>query len=102
MANDLVLAHSLDAVKFAYALVLAGGPIVYLLGSAIYKRVVYGAPPTSHVAGALALAVLMPIAMKTNLLGAVWLTAIVMLAVGYWEMHVLRKRRGPIGEMPTH
>jgi low temperature requirement protein LtrA len=100
VGNDLVLAHPHDAVKMAYALVLSGGPIVYLVGSAIYKKVVYGVLPASHIAGALALAALVPIAMKADLLVAGWLTAIVMLAVGFWEM--LRNRRESAGEMPSH
>lgn len=102
VGNDLVLAHPHDAVKTTYALVLAGGPIVYLLGSAIYKKVVYGILPTSHIAGAIALAVLMPFVMKANLLVAGWLTAIVMLIVGTWEMTVLRRRRGSSADIPTH
>ena len=41
VGNDLVLAHPHDAPSVAYILVLCGGPAIYLLGSAIYKKVVY-------------------------------------------------------------
>lgn len=102
VGNDLVLAHPHDPVKTIYALVLSGGPIVYLVGSAIYKRVVYGGLPMSHIAGALALAMLVPMAVRTDLLTVGWLTTIVMLAVGFWEMHVLRKRRASAGKKPSH
>lgn len=88
-------------MKTTYALVLCGGAIVYLVRSAIYKKVVYGVLPVSHVAGALALAMLAPIAMRTDLLMAGWPTTIVMLAVGFWEMQVLRKRRVSAGERPS-
>jgi hypothetical protein len=44
---------------------------------------------------------LAPIAMRTDLLMAGWPTTIVMLAVGFWEMQVLRKRRVSAGERPS-
>ncbi|QCL96588.1 low temperature requirement protein A [Agrobacterium tumefaciens] len=93
VGNDLVLAHPHDAVRTAYALVLSAGPAIYLLGSAIYKKVVYGVVPTSHIAGVVALAVLVPLALYTDLLAMGWLTTIVMLAVSFWEGRLLRKRR---------
>ncbi len=92
IGNDLVLAHPHAAVKTAYALVLSGGPAVYLLGSAIYKKMVHGVVPVSHIIGAILLAVLIPIALHVNLLTMGWLTTIVMLAVSFWEQCQLRKR----------
>lgn len=55
VGNDLVMAHPHDPLKTAYVLVLVAGPAIYLIGSAIYKKVVYGVIPTSHVFGVLAL-----------------------------------------------
>lgn len=60
VGSDLVLAHPHDGVKLAYALTLSGGPAIYLLGSATYKKVVYGVLPVSHIAGVAALVVLVP------------------------------------------
>lgn len=93
VGNDLVLAHPHDAVKTSYALVLSAGPAIYLLGSAIYKKVVYGVVPASHIAGVAALAALVPLASQVDLLAIGWLTTIVMLAVSFWEGRLLRKRR---------
>lgn len=88
-----MLAHPHDTVKTAYALVLSVGPAIYLLGSAIYKKVVYGVVPVSHIAGIALLAALVPLASRMDLLATGWLTTAVMLAVSFWEGHLLRRRR---------
>lgn len=98
VGNDLVLAHPHDAPSVAYVLVLCGGPAIYLLGSAIYKKIVYGAVPVSHIAGAVALAALVPVAFATDLLQIGLLTTALMLAVCVWEditVHRRQKRAGP-------
>jgi len=93
VGNDLVLAHPHDAVKTAYALTLSGGPAIYLLGSAIYRKVVYGGLPVSHIVGLAALAALIPVASSVDLLTMGWLTTFVMLATGFWEGRLVRKWR---------
>lgn len=102
VGNDLVLAHPNDAVKTAYALILSAGPAIYLLGSAIYKKVVYGVVPVSHMAGVAALIALIPLAFTVNLLAVGWLTTAIMLAVGFWEGRILRQRRRGADEQPAH
>lgn len=93
VGNDLVLAHPHDGLKTAYALILSGGPALYLLGSAIYKKVVYGILPASHIMGVVVLVALIPVARDTDLLTIGWLTTIVMLAAGFWEGRLVRRRR---------
>ena len=93
VGNDLVLAHPHDAPSVAYILVLCGGPAIYLLGSAIYKKVVYDSVPVSHVAGVLALAALAPLAFAMDLLVMGWMTTAVMLVVCVWEAKILRHCR---------
>ncbi len=95
VGNDLVMAHPHDAAKPAYALVLAVGPAIYLLGSAIYKRVVSGRIPVSHVAGVAVLGALIPVFMRVELLTAGWITTAVMLAICGWERSVVRTPRTP-------
>jgi low temperature requirement protein LtrA len=92
VGNDLVLAHPHDAPSVAYILVLCGGPAIYLLGSAIYKKIVYGTVPVSHMAGAVALAALVPVAFATDLLEIGLLTTALMLAVCVWEEGTVRRR----------
>lgn len=93
VGNDLVLAHPHDPLKISYALVLSVGPAIYLLGSAVYKKVVYGALPASHMAGVVALLALLPVAPFVDLLTMGWLTTIAMLVAGFWEGRLVRKRR---------
>lgn len=95
VGNDLVMVHPHEGVKPAYGLILALGPILYLAGSAIYKRIVFGAVPVSHVAGAALLAALIPVLLRTDLLAAGWLTSAVMLGVGLWEGRIRRAVRAP-------
>jgi len=80
-------------VKTAYALVLSAGPAIYLLGSAIYKKVVYGVVPASHIAGVVLLTTIVPLTSYVDLLTVGWLTTIIMLAVSFWEGRLLRKHR---------
>ena len=93
VGNDLVLAHPGDAPSVAALMVLAGGPAIYLLGSAIYKKVVYDTIPLTHIAGALALAVLTPLSWGSNLLLAGWITTAVMLAVCALEASIIRHHK---------
>lgn len=92
VGNDLVMAHPHDGVKLAYALILSLGPILYLVGSAIYKKIVYGRVPVSHLAGVVILAALIALLLNTHLLIAGWLTSAVMLGVGLWEGRIRRSR----------
>ncbi|MBN9085144.1 MAG: hypothetical protein BGP06_19830 [Rhizobiales bacterium 65-9] len=101
VGNDLVLAHPHDGLKLAYALTLSGGPALYLLGSAVYKKVVYGGLPASHIAGVVALLALLPVASFVDLLTMGWLTTIVMLAAGFWEGRLVRKRREAAKSQPS-
>ncbi|KAG0904447.1 hypothetical protein G6F32_017309 [Rhizopus arrhizus] len=49
VGNDLVMDHPGAAVSTVYATVMVAGPLIYLLGSALYKRVGYGHAPRSHL-----------------------------------------------------
>lgn len=86
VGNDLVMAHPHGHANAAQAAMLIAGPAIYLLGSAIYKKVVYGMVPVSHVVGAAALLALAPVAHVASLLAMGWLTLAIMLAVAAWEL----------------
>lgn len=91
VADDLVVAHPLDAVKLPYAVVLAGGPLLYLWGNALFKRVVYGRFPRSHAVGMLGLLLLLPLMPAVNLLVAGTLTTTVVVLVTAWEASLARR-----------
>jgi len=90
VANDLVLDHPHQGFSPAYIAVLFGGPTLYLLGSAIYKRMVYGRIAASHIIGAITLIALVFISYRADLLTVSWLTTVVLLAVGWWDLRVKR------------
>lgn len=75
----------------AYAALMVAGPLIYLLGSALYKRVVYGRAPRSHLFGAVALLVLGLLLPLTHLLAAGWLTSLVLLGVGLLDTRLKRR-----------
>ena len=98
VGNDLVLAHPHAYPTTAQVAILLAGPAIYLLGSAIYKRVVYGALPVSHLVGVLMLLALVPVAFVADLLVMGWLTTVVVLVVSFWEGRLLRGRRKNDGQ----
>jgi low temperature requirement protein LtrA len=93
VGNDLVMDHPAAAVTTVYATVMVAGPLIYLLGSALYKRVVYGHAPRSHLLGAAALLVLCLVLPWTHLLAAGWLTSLVLLGVGVLDARLTRRTR---------
>ncbi|MBN9000240.1 MAG: low temperature requirement protein A [Rhizobiales bacterium] len=92
VGNDLVMAHPHGGVEIPYALALCLGPAIYLFGSGIYKRVVYGTAPLSHLAGVVALLLALAAAPFVDLLTMGWLTTLIVLAVCVWEWRAARSR----------
>ncbi|MGK8200725.1 low temperature requirement protein A [Burkholderia cepacia] len=88
VGNDLVMAHPHGRPDSAQTAILIAGSVIYLLGSAVYKRIVYGMVPLSHVAGTVALLALLLVARTTSLLVMGGLTLAIMLAVAGWEMRL--------------
>lgn len=85
VGNDLVLAHPHAHPSTAQVAILLAGPAIYLLGSAIYKRIVYGVVPVSHLAGVLMLLALVPVAFFADMLVMGCLTTAVVLMVSFCE-----------------
>jgi low temperature requirement protein LtrA len=85
-ADELALAHPGDEVDRATAAVILGGPLLYLAGSAMFKRSLWGYVPLPRTAGMVALAALVPLAAAGPpvllLLGAA--TAVI-VGVAVWE-----------------
>ena len=85
VADELMIHHPDHHVDLASACALVGGPLIYLLGNAAYKKVVYGWVPPSHIAGIVMLAALFPAAFLTNRLMVGGLTSLVMIVVAVWQ-----------------
>lgn len=92
VGHDLILEHPHAQPGGAQIAVLVCGPAVYLLGSAVYKRVVYGVVPLSHVVGVLALAGLALLAQAANVLVVAWSATAIMLVVGLFERRLAGRR----------
>ncbi|SEH17293.1 Low temperature requirement protein LtrA [Sphingopyxis sp. YR583] len=90
VGNDLAMEHPGGHASLPQVLVIAAGPILYLAGSAIYRRVVYGRVPASHLAGILAALALAPIGLNANLLTMGWCTTLLLAAVAIWESQTRR------------
>ncbi len=88
VGNDLVVEHPDGHVSQAYLWAMIAGPAIYLAGSAVYKHVVYGRMPASHLGGLVLLALLLPFGTSIGLLALGWLTTAVMLIVGYWDYRI--------------
>ena len=84
-ADDLVIEHPDHAINLTTVLLLLGGPFIYLLGNGLYKRVVYGRIPLSHLIGIGLLILIAPFALKTDLLMVSGLTTLTMSVVAAWE-----------------
>lgn len=91
VASDLAIAHPDAPIKSAYAAVLLGGPALYVLGNTIYKRIVFGRWPLSHLVGLVGLALLVPLASMTDLLMVSGLVTALLLLVAGWEMRSRRR-----------
>jgi len=65
--------------------VLVGGPLIYLLGNALYKKIVYGWVPPSHIAGLTLLVLLFPLAFATDRLMVGGLASAVLIVVAVWQ-----------------
>lgn len=95
VADELVIHHPDHHVDLATALVLVGGPLVYLLGNSLYKKIVYGWVPPSHIAGVVLLVLLFPLAFATDRLMVGGLTTLVLIVVAVWQ--TLRAPAAPAG-----
>jgi len=100
VADELVVHHPAHHVELATALVLIGGPLLYLLGNAAYKKVVYGWFPPSHIAGIALLLLLFPLAFLTDRLMVGALTSGVLILVATWQ--TLHAPRVPVRAAGEH
>ena len=94
VADELVVHHPDGHIDSAAAGVLIGGPLLYLIGNAAYKRVVYGWLPPSHIAGCVLLLLLWPLAFATDRLMVGALTSGILIMVATWQ--TLHAPRAPV------
>jgi low temperature requirement protein LtrA len=92
VADELILVHPTGHTDFATAIVVLGGPALYLLGSSLFKRTIYGRFPLSHMAGMVLLALLAPVAPMASPLAFAAIATLVLVLVAIWETCSFRPR----------
>jgi low temperature requirement protein LtrA len=92
VGDDLVLHHPDGAVDIKTAMVLLGGPALYLVGNSLFKRLSAAHYPLSHSVGLVALALLIPAIGALTPLTLSAATTVVLIAVAIWEWVSLGKR----------
>ena len=97
VGNELVMHHPDAAVDLAGASVLVGGPLLFVLANAAFKKVVYGRWPPSHLIGAAALAALFALTFAIDRLEAGAAASLVLIAVGAWHS----RHRPTLGQRPS-
>ena len=91
VGSELVIAHPDGHMAWKYLITLVSGPVIFLVGNALYKRAVYGRMPLSHLAGIAMLIVTGLVAWFTSLLVYGILTTVVLLFVTAWETSWAKK-----------
>lgn len=93
VADELVLVHPGGHTGLAAAAVILGGPALYLAGNLVFKRLIWGRAPLSHLAGLGLLALLVPAVPGLPPLALGAATTVVMIVVAAWETVSLRASR---------
>jgi len=85
VADEITIAHPGGHVGLADALVLLGGPALYLAGNVFFKRASAQYYPLSHLVGLGLLALLAPVALLMTPLMLGGATTVVLIIVAIWE-----------------
>jgi low temperature requirement protein LtrA len=103
VADELTLRHPQQRTDVITAAVLIGGPALYLLGNALFKKAVnHTNLPLSHLVG-LALLAALALTLAWWPIAALGVaTTVVLLVVAIWEVRSLRHVRESMEEGSTH
>jgi low temperature requirement protein LtrA len=91
VADELVLKHPADHSDLKTVLSAIGGPLLFLLGTILFKHTIRGWLQLSHGAGIVALAILAWFASALSPLMLSILTTAIMIIVAAWESISLKK-----------
>ncbi|MBC7443166.1 MAG: low temperature requirement protein A [Ramlibacter sp.] len=92
-----ILGHPYEAMMLSTAVTITGGPLLYLLGLALFRRVVTGEVLFSHLLGVALLLALLPLAFLLSPLQLGAASMAVLSVVACWETAV-RLRNGTVNE----
>ncbi len=93
VADKEILGHPDEAMRWSTAVTVVGGPVLYLVGLVLFRRIVARELLVSHLTGVAALLVVFAFAFQVSplLLGA--MTTAVLVTVAGWET-IVRVRTG--------
>jgi low temperature requirement protein LtrA len=92
VADDLVLTHPVGTSDLKTQLCAIGGPLLFLVGTILFKQNIRGWLQLSHIVGIVALALLAPFASGLSPLWLSALTTVILIAVAVWESLSLRSK----------
>ncbi len=90
VADEITITHPGGHVGLADAVVLSGGPALYLAGNVFFKRASAKYYPLSHLVGLGLLALLVPFALWLTPLALSGATTLVLVVVAIWETRSFR------------
>jgi low temperature requirement protein LtrA len=93
VADELVLAHPTGHSDTKLMLAGIGGPAIYLVGNALFKRTIYGHLPLSHLIGLGLLAILAALAGWMTPLAICTAATASLIIVAIWETRSLSPRQ---------
>jgi low temperature requirement protein LtrA len=100
VGDELTLAHPSGHVDWSAALVLVGGPGLFLLGAALFKLAVFGLWPWPRLVGLAAFVALLAVATSLTPLLLSIATTLILVAIGLYEMLLLRRLPSVAEDVP--
>ena len=82
---ELAIAHPGNQLDVATACLVLGGPALFLVGQALFKRAVWGQVPLSRLAPIGAVLALIPVAVVSTVLVLLALATAVVVAAAWWS-----------------
>jgi low temperature requirement protein LtrA len=103
VGDELSLSHPRATASVPEIAILLGGPALYLLGNALFKKTVnHSNFPLSHLVGLLLLGALLVPASSLSVLSLAALTTLVLVVASAWETLSLRHLRRELYEPEHH
>jgi len=91
VGDELVLAHPIGHMEMNVALVLAGGPAMFLFGSGLFRWMTCGDAPVSHAIGFALVGIAAAMLWEGSPIALSAATSLALCFVGAWE--AIRRRR---------
>ena len=90
VGDELIIAHPTGSTDLPTAAVVLGGPALFLIGHALFKRAVFGLMSIPRVAAIVALALLVPVSLVVPPIVLAAAATLVVGSVAAWDTWLLR------------